>query len=105
LHGPGYSGAHPLTASYSLPGGGVLGDAFRLFAAEWEPGVVRFYVDDVLYETRTTADVPDGGRWVYDHPFYFILNVAVGGGFPGSPDNTTTFPQTMKVDYVRAYTH
>jgi beta-glucanase (GH16 family) len=104
LHGPGYSGSMPLTASYTLPNGAVLGDAFHVFAAEWETNVVRFYVDDVLYETRTPADVPAGDKWVYDHPFFFILNVAVGGGFPGSPDNTTQFPQTMLVDYVRAYT-
>ena len=65
--------------------------------------VVRFYVDGVLYETRTPADVPAGHVWVYDHPFFVILNVAVGGNFPGSPDGTTTFPQTMKVDYVRVY--
>jgi beta-glucanase (GH16 family) len=57
----------------------------------------------VLFETRTPADVPAGSTWVYDHPFYVIVNVAVGGNFPGSPDATTSFPQTMKVDYVRVY--
>jgi beta-glucanase (GH16 family) len=103
MHGPGYSGAHPLTAQYTLANGAVLGDAYHLFAAEWEPDVVRFYVDGVLYETRTPADVPAGDKWVYDHPFFIILNVAVGGGFPGDPDGTTSFPQTMKVDYVRVY--
>jgi beta-glucanase (GH16 family) len=41
---------------------------------------------------------------VFDHPFFILLNVAVGGDFPGNPDSSTTFPQTMKVDYVRAYT-
>jgi beta-glucanase (GH16 family) len=103
LHGPGYSGGNPLSASYVLPSPGKLAEAFHVFAAEWEPDVVRFYVDDHLYETRTPADVPAGTRWVYDHPFFLILNVAVGGTWPGSPDSTTSFPQTMSVDYVRVY--
>jgi beta-glucanase (GH16 family) len=64
---------------------------------------VSFYVDGNLYETRTNADVPAGDTWVYDHPFYVILNVAVGGSFPGNPTSTTVFPQTMRVDYVRVY--
>ena len=103
LHGPGYSGGNPLTGSYTLPGGAKLGDAFHLYAAEWETNVVRFYVDDVLYETKTNVDVPAGHVWVYDHPFFLLLNVAIGGQFPGEPDGTTVFPQTLLVDYVRVY--
>jgi len=103
LHGPGYSGGNPLSGSYMLPTPQRLADAFHVFAIEWEVDVVRFYVDDHLYETRTPADVPAGRRWVYDHPFFLILNVAVGGTWPGSPDATTSFPQTMWVDYVRVY--
>jgi beta-glucanase (GH16 family) len=103
LHGPGYSGANPLGYAYTLPGGQKLADAFHTFAVEWEQNVVRFYIDDILYGTRTPADVPSGGRWVYDHPFYLLLNVAVGGNWPGAPDGTTVFPQTLTVDYVRVY--
>jgi hypothetical protein len=66
--------------------------------------VVRFYVDEDLYQTRTPADVPSGSKWVYGHPFFILLNIAVGGSFPGNPDSTTTWPQTMLVDYVRVYT-
>jgi beta-glucanase (GH16 family) len=107
LHGPGYSGMHPLTGHYSLPDGGPpLSDDFHIYAIEWETNVVRFYVDINLYETRTSADVPtDGGanvKWVYDHPFFILLNLAVGGRFPGPPDGTS-FPQTMLVDYIRVY--
>ena len=102
LHGPGYSGGQALTGSISIDAG-ALADGFHVYAVEWEPKVVRFYVDGVLYETRTPADVPAGHVWVYDHPFFVILNVAVGGNFPGDPDGTTAFPQTMKVDYVRVY--
>ncbi len=104
LHGPGYSGGNPLGASYTLPNGAKFADDFHVFTVEWEENVVRFYVDENLYETRTPADVPSGARWVYDHPFYVMLNVAVGGTWPGNPDGTTQFPQTMTVDYVRVYT-
>jgi beta-glucanase (GH16 family) len=103
LHGPGYSGGSALSGSYTLPNQAKFTDAYHVFAIEWEDGVVRFYVDDNLYETRTRANVPAGGTWVYDHPFYLLLNVAVGGQFPGSPDSTTVFPQEMSVDYVRVY--
>jgi beta-glucanase (GH16 family) len=103
MHGPGYSGGNPLTNTYLMPGGGAFADDYHLFAVEWEANVVRFYVDAALYETRTPADVPMGDVWVYDHPFFMLLNVAVGGGFPGDPDNTTVMPQTMLVDYVRVY--
>ena len=103
LHGPGYSGGNPLGAKYELPGGARFADDFHTYAIEWEENVVRWYVDDNLYETRTPSDVPSGGHWVYDHPFFLILNVAVGGAFPGSPDDTTQFPQRLLVDYIRVY--
>ena len=104
LHGPGYSGANGLATEYTLAGG--YSSEFHVFAAEWEPNVVRLYVDDNLYVTRTPADlVARGGNlhWVFDHPFYVILNLAIGGGYPGNPDNTTPFPQSLTVDYVRVY--
>jgi beta-glucanase (GH16 family) len=103
FHGPGYSGGAGITAAYTLPAGRKFSDDFHTFAVEWEPGVVRFYVDGLLYKTRTPADLPAGTSWVFDHPFFIILNVAVGGGFPGNPDATTVFPQQMLVDYVRVY--
>jgi beta-glucanase (GH16 family) len=103
LHGPGYSGGSPLTGIYTLPAGQKFADDFHIFAVEWEPAAIRFYVDGNLYQTKTPADA-SGKRWVFDHPFFIILNVAVGGNFPGSPDDTTIFPQVMTVDYVRVYT-
>jgi beta-glucanase (GH16 family) len=78
-------------------------DAFHVFAVEWEPALLRFYVDDTLYATRTPADLKAGQAWVFDHPFFILLNVAVGGSWPGNPDASTVFPQTMVVDYVRVY--
>lgn len=103
IHGPGYSGGAGLGSSYSLPNNQRFADAFHTFAVEWEPNVVRFYCDGILYQTRTPADLPAGKTWVYNHPFFILMNVAVGGDWPGSPDASTVFPQTMLVDYVRVY--
>jgi hypothetical protein len=64
---------------------------------------LRFYVDGLLYKTRTPADLPPGQAWVFNHPFFLIINMAVGGDWPGNPDATTVFPQQMLVDYVRVY--
>ena len=102
IHGPGYSARKSVTSGYTLPHG-RFSDDFHVFAVEWEPQLIRFYVDDELYATRTPADLPKGARWVYDHPFFIILNLAVGGTWPGSPDSSTGFPQRMLVDYVRVY--
>ena len=103
MHGPGYSGGNSLTGGFALPGGEALADGFHVFAVEWEPAIVRFFIDGNLYETRTPADLRLGQVWVFDHPFFMLLNVAVGGDWPGSPDASTVFPQTMLVDYVRVY--
>jgi len=103
FHGPGYSGGNGIGAAYTLTGGKKFSDDFRRFAVEWEPNIMRFYVDGNLYQTRTPLDLPAGTSWVFDHPFFIILNVAVGGGWPGNPDATTAFPQQMLVDYVRVY--
>jgi beta-glucanase (GH16 family) len=103
IHGPGYSGAKGIGSPFSLPAGQNFADTFHVYAVEWEPDVIRFYVDDNLYGTRTPADLPQGARWVYNHPFFVILNLAVGGDWPGNPDATTQFPQSMLVDYVRIY--
>jgi beta-glucanase (GH16 family) len=102
LHGPGFSGGHSLHAAKVLSSG-KMADDFHVFAVEWEPKEIRFYVDGELYETRSPADLPAGAHWVFDHPFFLILNVAVGGDWPGSPDEWTKFPQRMLVDYVRVY--
>jgi beta-glucanase (GH16 family) len=103
IHGPGYSGDKGISSPFSLPDNAHFADDFHVYAAEWEPKAIRFYVDDHLYATRTPAELPKGTKWVYDHPFFLLLNVAVGGGWPGNPDATTEFPQTMLVDYVRVY--
>ncbi len=103
IHGPGYSGAASIGSPYSLDADGRFADGFHVFAVEWEPKAIRWYVDDVLYETRTPEHLPKGARWAFDHPFFVILNLAVGGRWPGSPDATTAFPQRLVIDYVRVY--
>jgi beta-glucanase (GH16 family) len=101
LHGPYDDGS--LTGTYQLPGGAALADAFHLYAIEWDATAIRFYVDDTLYETRLDTDVASPTSWVYNHPFFLLLNLAIGGTSPGAPDATTVLPQTMTVDYVRVY--
>lgn len=102
IHGPGYSGAAGIGAPYALTTG-TFSDAFHVFAVEWEPNQLRWYVDGNLYQTRTPADLPPGSAWVFDHPHFMLLNLAIGGYWPGDPDTTTVFPQKMYVDYVRVY--
>jgi beta-glucanase (GH16 family) len=104
LHGPStVSRTSDATAAFSLPAGQNFADDFHLYAIEWEPGTIRFYVDANLYGTFNQAQWSTGGTWTFDHPFFIILNVAVGGDWPGSPDTSTVFPQQMLVDYVRVY--
>ena len=105
IHGPGYSGAKSIGSPDALPASQPFAEDFHVYAVEWEPNTIRFYVDDYLYATRTPADLPPGTKWVYDHPFFILLNVAVGGDWPGNPDTSSAFPQTMLVDYVRVYEH
>ena len=87
-----------------LPG---FADDFFVFALEWEEGEIRWYVNNVLYQTQTSDDWyttgSDDPAAPFDHAFHMILNVAVGGNLPGPPDATTVFPQSMQVDYVRVY--
>ena len=103
LHGPGYSGGSPVTATAKLPNAENLSNDFHTYAVEWAPDSVKFYLDATLYQKRTPADIPAGTGWVYNHPFFMLLNLAVGGQWPGSPDATTSIPTQMLVDYVRVY--
>ena len=103
IHGPGYVGGDGIEAPYTLPGKQRFADDFHVFAVEWDPDAVSFYVDQDLYVRRTRADLKAGWKWVFDKPFFLILNLAVGGDWPGNPDSTTVFPQSMLVDYVRVY--
>jgi beta-glucanase (GH16 family) len=103
VHGPGYSGGNGIGAPFLLPDGQRFADGFHTFAVVWGPESVDFLVDNTPYKTVATADLPPGAQWVFTHPFFLILNVAVGGNWPGYPDATTQFPQQMVVDYIRVY--
>lgn len=98
VHGPGYSGEAGI-------GGPTMfdGDDFHVYAVDWRPGDIRWFVDGRPYFHVTPASLPKGAKWVFDHPFFVILNLAVGGGWPGDPDATTKLPQQMVIDYVRVY--
>lgn len=105
LHGPSTTApTSDLTATFRLPSGRNFADEFHIYAVEWDPDIVRFYVDSNLYASFRSSDWPEGGKWVFDHPFFIIFNLAIGGDWPGSPDASTKFPQTMLIDYVRVYT-
>ena len=97
---------------FFLYGDETFADDFHVFAVEWEPGEIRWYVDDVLYSTKTAADIEaDGAVWPFDpdasnpepNLMHLLLNVAVGGNLPGSPDATTPFPNQVEIDWVRVY--
>lgn len=103
IHGPGYSGANAIGAPYNPATNQRFADDYHVYATEWSQNKIAFYVDGKLYKTLARRDLPAGKRWVYDHPFFMILNVAIGGNWGGVPDETTVFPQTMLVDYVRVY--
>ncbi len=102
IHGPGYSGGSGIGGSRDITPT-VLADNFHVYAIEWEPTAIRWYLDGYNYFTATKSMIPVGTKWVFDHPFFIIMNIAVGGNWPGYPDGTTVMPQMMKVDYVRVY--
>jgi len=100
LHGPGYSGGQGIGSTYTLTNARFDTD-FHTFAIEWNLDSINWYVDDEHFQTLSPNDVT--GDWVYDHPFFILLNLAVGGNWVGPPNENTIFPQTMLVDYVRVY--
>ena len=103
LHAPAYFGAAGYGSPYTVAGSDFA-SAFHTYALDWDSSHMTFTVDGNAFFTvnRSTLE-QTRGPWVYDHPFYIILNNAVGGDWPGAPDATTVFPQKMLVDYVRVY--
>ncbi len=103
-HGPGYSGSNGIGNNYILPGGDTYDQAYHVFALDWAPNKIVWSVDGIVYHTITPASLPAGTTWVYNNaPFFILLNLAVGGSWPGNPDGTTVLPQALKIDYVRVY--
>jgi hypothetical protein len=104
-YGPqGNSWAHTKTTSYSLPvSEGDFSDKYHVFSVLWEENSIKYYVDDNLFATYNPNNIAGGQAWRFNHPFFFILNIAVGGDWPGNPDPTTIFPQQMLIDYIRIF--
>lgn len=100
VHGPGYSGGAAVTQSFGFANNRFDAD-FHVFAVEWGEDYIDYFVDNTLYQRITPDDL--AGEWVFDDPFFLILNVAVGGNYVGFPTSQTPFPQRMTVDYVRVY--
>jgi beta-glucanase (GH16 family) len=99
IHGPGYSGGNSFGGIYDF-GEPVFND-YHTFTVEWEPNLITWYVDGIQYHQAEPSDVP--GPWVFDKPFFLLLNFAIGGNFGGPVDPDNTYPQTYAVDYVRVY--
>jgi beta-glucanase (GH16 family) len=101
VHGPGYSAGDAITKKYTLSNG-RFDTEFHIYAVEWGADYIDFFVDDFLYKRVVPADLK-GSEWVFNQPFYLILNVAVGGNYVGFPTTGTPFPQSLTVDYVKVY--
>jgi beta-glucanase (GH16 family) len=105
VHGPGYSAAKGITAARSLAGGAPFAAKFHVYGVEWSADSIEFFVDGKAYAKVTHASLPAGAAWVFDKPFFLLLNLAIGGDWPGNPDSTTVFPQSMLVDWIRVSKH
>ena len=106
IHGPGYSGGNGIGQVYTFLNGGRVDDSgYHIYGAIWSPYLIQFYVDDPtnIFFTIPANGIPSGTQWVYNNNFFLIMNLAVGGDWPGPPDGTTPNPSLMYVDYVRVY--
>ncbi len=101
-YGPPWPNNKHIGGSIDLPKGQTFEDEFHVFSCEWDENEIRFYLDDSLYSSRVPADLSPH-PWPFDQTFHIILNLAIGGNWPGPPDETTVFPKYMFVDYVRVY--
>ncbi len=99
IHGPGYNGGGSFGGIYDF--GQPVYDDYHTFTVEWEPNLITWYVDGIQYHQATPADVP--GPWVFEKPFFLLLNFAIGGNFGGPVDSANAYPQEYLVDYVRVY--
>jgi len=106
LHGPGYSGGGNVGASFTFPNGGRVDDGnYHVYGVVWAPNRMDFYRDNhtTPFFTVTPSNIPAGTQWVFNHPFFLIMNLAIGGNFPGPPNASTPNPALVQVDWVRMY--
>lgn len=100
IHGPGYEGGASYSGIYTF--NEPVANQYHVFTVEWDENVIRWYVDDNLYHTARPSNI-EPHNWVFDHPFFLIFNLAIGGSFGGEIDPNITFPQQYWIDYVRVY--
>ena len=103
VHGPGYSGGNGPSSTAFLPKREAFANEFHTYAIEWEQDEIRWYLNGSNYHTLRPEDLPADKVWVFDHPFFILLNLAVGGSWPGYPDDSSIFPQDFIIDYLRVY--
>jgi beta-glucanase (GH16 family) len=99
IHGPGYSGGGSFSDIYDF--GERVDEEYHTFAVEWQPDLIKWFVDGIQYHEADPADVP--GPWAFDKPFFLLLNFAIGGNFGGATDPANVYPQEYALDYVRVY--
>ncbi len=99
IHGPGYAGGESYGSIRNIPN---VAATYHTFAIDWQPDLIEWYVDGIRYHTASPADVAPN-EWVFNDPVFLLLNMAIGGNFGGAVSPDLTFPQAMKVDYVRVY--
>lgn len=110
VHGPGFTGSN-IGTTFNFPSGQTAGSAFHTYGMVWSPGSMKYYIDDPShpYATFTPSSISgfSGAKWPFDggQSNFIIMNLAIGGSWPGSPNGTTPFPSEMLVDYVRLYTN
>ncbi len=106
-HGPGYSGGNGIGARYTFPNGGRVDDAaYHVYGLIWSPNLLQYYRDSTsnIFLTISPSTIPAGTQWVYNNPFFILLNFAIGsGGFPGPTDGSTPSSANTLIDYVRVY--
>lgn len=100
IHGPGYSGGQSFGNIHTFDED--VAERFHTYTVDWTPGRITWYVDGIAYHEAVPADVAPA-EWVFEHPFFLLLNTAVGGNFGGAVGADTEFPQKMSVDYVRVH--
>jgi beta-glucanase (GH16 family) len=100
IQGPGYSGGNSFGGIYDF--GAPVANSYHTLAVEWQPNLINWYVDGILYHTATPADVAPN-EWVFNDPVFLLLNFAIGGNFGGTIDPALELPQDYTVDYVRVY--
>jgi beta-glucanase (GH16 family) len=104
VHAPAYNGGNGIGSPYTLAGGADFSADYHVWTMNWDSKGIVYALDGRTVFTLSKDQVEaTRGPWVYDHPFYLILNLAVGGDWPGPPDASTPFPSQLLVDYVRVY--